>query len=111
MPCVSGQMKVVVIASVVGEIFPVDSGEVLGVPDFVEPVVTVVVEVATVLVVSADVAAVISVVDEPVGNLVVAGGGTDEPVLPIVVGPVPVLDGCPVVLDNDGVVLKVSLVK
>jgi hypothetical protein len=35
-----------------------------------------------------------------VGNRVVDGGGTDDPVAPIVVGPVPVLDGCPLVLDN-----------
>ena len=47
-----------------------------------------------------------SVVDEPVGNRVVDGGGTDEPVPPVVVGPVEVLDGCPVVVDNNDVVCE-----
>ncbi len=33
------------------------------------------------------------------------GGGTDEPVVPVV-GPDPVLDGCPFVVDSDVVVLE-----
>ena len=41
--------------------------------------------------------------ENPVGYRVLDGGGTDEPVTPIVVGPEPVLDGCPAVDDNDGV--------
>ena len=34
----------------------------------------------------------------------VDGGGIDELVAPVVVGPEPVLDGCPVVDDKEGVV-------
>lgn len=44
-------------------------------------------------------------VDKPVGNRVDDGGGTDEPVVPVV-GPVAVLDGCPFVVDSDVVVLE-----
>ena len=42
--------------------------------------------------------------DEPVGNLVVVGGATDVPIAPVVVGPVPVLVGCPFVVVTNGVV-------
>jgi hypothetical protein len=42
MPSVSGQMKVVVIASVVGEVLPVDSCDVLGTGDSVDDALNVV---------------------------------------------------------------------
>lgn len=48
----------------------------------------------------------ISVGDEPVGNRVVDGGGIDDPIAPVVEGPVAVLDGCPVVVDIDDVVYE-----
>lgn len=51
-----------------------------------------------------------SAVDEPVGVHVLDGGGTDEPVAPVVVGPVPVLDGCPYVVEG-AVVMAAILIK
>ncbi len=49
------------------------------------------------------------VVDEPVGNRVLDGGGADELIAAVVVGPDPVLDGCPFVVDNDDPVLDMVM--
>jgi len=49
----------------------------------------------------------IKVVDDPVGKTVVDGGATVVPILPEVLGPVPELVGCPVVVVGDGVMIGV----
>ena len=53
----------------------------------------------------------ISVVEEPVGNIVVDGGELVDPIAPVVVGPVPVLDGCPVVVDTDDSLVPEAVIK
>jgi len=41
----------------------------------------------------------------------VDGGGTEDPIAPVVEGPVAVLDGCPVVVDIDDVVYEAISIK